>query len=73
MGEMKNLRGDSLKNIVDKRIHDRHGLSGNSRVWMDLNDKSLNYFYCYCLTEYCTVEIYLLEHTVYVHRVAFLS
>jgi len=27
---------DSLKDIVDERVHDRHGLVGDTSVWVDL-------------------------------------
>ena len=35
-GQLRGLGGDSLKDVVDKRVHDGHGLLGNTSVWVSL-------------------------------------
>ena len=36
VSESAGLGGDSLEQIVDERVHDGHGLGGDSSVWVDL-------------------------------------
>jgi len=36
IGQLGGFIGDSLEDIVDKRVHDAHGLAGDSGVWVDL-------------------------------------
>ena len=34
--------GDSLEDVVDKRVHDAHGLAGDSGVWVYLLEDLLD-------------------------------
>lgn len=34
--QLGGLGGDSLENVVDERVHDRHGLLGDTSVWVSL-------------------------------------
>ncbi|XP_062591470.1 uncharacterized protein LOC134252954 [Saccostrea cucullata] len=36
VSESGGLGSDSLKDVIDKRVHDAHGLAGNTSVWVDL-------------------------------------
>lgn len=36
MGQAGSLGGDSLEDVIDERIHDAHGLAGNSSVRVHL-------------------------------------
>ena len=36
VGEPGGLGGDALKDVVDERVHDGHGLGGDAGVWVDL-------------------------------------
>jgi len=36
VGKLRGFIGNPLKDVVDKRVHDAHGLAGDSGVWMDL-------------------------------------
>jgi hypothetical protein len=36
------LTGDALENVVDERVHDRHGLGGDSSVGVDLLEDTVD-------------------------------
>ena len=36
VGKTGSFTGNSLKDVVDERIHDAHSLAGHTSVWMDL-------------------------------------
>jgi len=36
IGQLGGFIGDSLEDIVDKRVHDAHGLAGDTSIWMNL-------------------------------------
>ena len=36
VGKTGSFTGNSLKDVVDERIHDAHSLAGDTSVWMDL-------------------------------------
>lgn len=36
VGQARSLRGDPLEDVVDERVHDRHGLAADAGVRMDL-------------------------------------
>ena len=36
MGKTRSLTGDSLKDVIHKRVHDRHGFAGDSSVRVHL-------------------------------------
>jgi len=36
VGQLRGFVGDPLEDVVDKRVHDAHGLAGDSGVWVDL-------------------------------------
>jgi len=36
VGKLRGFIGDPLEDVVDKRVHDAHGLAGDAGVWMDL-------------------------------------
>ena len=36
MGQSGSFGGNSFEDVVDKRVHDRHGFGGDSGVWVDL-------------------------------------
>ena len=36
VGQLASFSSDPLKQIVDKGVHDGHGLGGHTRVWMHL-------------------------------------
>ena len=36
VGQLGGFIGDPLENVVDKRVHDAHGLAGDSSIWVDL-------------------------------------
>ncbi len=37
VSESGSLRGDSLKDVVDKAVHDGHSLAGDTSVWVHLS------------------------------------
>ena len=36
------LKGDLLEDVVDEGVHDAHGLLGDSSVWVDLLENSVD-------------------------------
>ena len=36
------LKGDLLEDVVDERVHDAHGSLGNSSLWVDLLEDSVD-------------------------------
>tara|TARA_B110001450_G_C17357085_1_gene373996 strand:+ start:225 stop:440 length:216 start_codon:yes stop_codon:yes gene_type:complete len=40
--KLSGLRGNLLENVVDERVHDRHGFLGDSSFWMDLLEDSVD-------------------------------
>lgn len=38
LGQARGLRGQLLEHVVDKGVHDAHGLGGDGEVWMHLQD-----------------------------------
>ncbi|XP_056017360.1 uncharacterized protein LOC130053805 [Ostrea edulis] len=36
VGQAGSFSGDSLENVIDKRVHDAHSFAGNASVWVDL-------------------------------------
>ena len=41
-GQFTSFGGNAFKNVVDKRVHDRHALFGNARIWMNLLQDLVN-------------------------------
>jgi hypothetical protein len=40
--ELAGLKGDALEGIVDEAVHDAHGTLGDSGVWVDLLEDSVD-------------------------------
>jgi len=36
VGQLGGFIGDPLEDVVDKGVHDAHGLAGDSSIWVDL-------------------------------------
>ena len=36
VSQTRRLGGDTLEDVVHKRVHDAHGFAGDASVWMDL-------------------------------------
>ena len=42
MGKTGSLGSDSLKDVIDKAVHDRHGFAGYTGVWVNLLQHFVN-------------------------------